>query len=822
MKKFLAAMSLVLAVTLFSGHYMLTARAAGEDDPQSGASMSNTEIDTSNIGFSLFRSRVSADPYTGLAYTHNNRYEDREIIYGIDVSSHNGSINWSKVKAAGIQNVIIRVGYRGYGSSGSLNEDSKFRTNISGAVNAGLNVGVYIFSQAITQQEAADEADFVLDRIKGYKITLPVVIDYEYADTSSGTGGRLYDANLSVSKATQICKAFARCVADEGYTPMIYANKSMLENRLNASELSSRYKIWLANYTTRTSYAGQYDVWQYSSSGSVSGISGNVDCNFWYGETSTSYNGVDYSAVYDYDYYISNNADVYNAYGDDKRMAIAHFVNCGMAEGRQGNEEFNVYAYRDRYGDLKALYGSDLKSYYLHYMNYGKKEGRNGRPVGVITVYNGVDYSAVYSYSYYVNTYSDIKKAFGNDESAVLKQFVEYGMKEGRQGNADFNVYTYKNRYADLRSKYGSDLKSYYLHYINYGKREGRSGKGTSAVVSPLTVYNGVDYSAVYDLAYYSGKYSDIKKAYGDDDISTLKQFVEYGMKEGRQGNEDFNVYTYKNRYPDLRSAYGSDLKSYYLHYVKYGKQEGRSGKGTSGVVSASTVCDGIDYSAVYDFDYYTATNADIKKAYGDDDDSALLHFVNNGMKEGRRAHKDFDVYIYKKNYPDLRSAYGNDLKSYYMHYIKYGKAEGRTGAELENETRQAEPTALILEEALPVTDTEQLVPEETVGNQPVEEEDAADDEVAAEETDVQTPDDEAADCAAEVQKPENTQPDMIEDSFEESGDVNDQTDNQISGEVQGEIESDNSADIQKESDVSESADIETQSLMLERTADEE
>ena len=194
----------------------------------------------------------------------------------------------------------------------------------------------------------------------------------------------------------------------------------------------------------------------------------------------TVYNGVNYASVYDYNYYVNNNVDIKKAYGDDENAVLAHFVNYGMKEGRQGKSTFNVTSYRLQYVDLRNAYGNNLKNYYLHYMNYGAKEGRKGTGCttvqGATTVYNGVDYSAVYDYYYYVAYNTDVKNTFGNDDQAVLAHFVNYGMKEGRQAKADFNVGIYRGNYADLQSAYGNDLKSYYLHYMNFGKKEGRSG----------------------------------------------------------------------------------------------------------------------------------------------------------------------------------------------------------------------------------------------------------------------------------------------------------------------------------------------------------
>ena len=675
MRKLLTIASMLLFLTLMP---VQMANAASLDDPQAGTSMTNTESEkTGGIStFSLSRSRK--DPYTGEVYTHSDKNSGKSIVYGIDVSSHNGSINWKDVKDDGIEYVIVRAGYRGYSGEGKLNKDDNFKENITGATKAGLKVGVYFFSQAITRQEAIDEANYVVKLIKDYNITLPVVMDYEYASVSGGTGGRLHDAGLSVNKATDICRAFASTVRDSGYTSMVYANKAMLENHLDVDSISKKSLIWLANYTTKSSYAGTYDAWQYTSKGSVDGISGNVDCSFWYTEANTVYQRTDYSAVYDYDYYVEHNPDIKKAVGTDKRAAIEHFVNYGMAEGRRGNEEFDVTTYKNRYADLRNAYGNDLKQYYLHYMNMGKQEGRSGRPVGEATIYDGIDYSEVYNYVYYTTKYPDIKMAFGGDENQALAHFVNCGMSEGRQGSDTFNVQTYKNRYVDLRNAFGNDLKSYYMHYINSGRREGRSATGTSDLIGGVSVYRGVDYSAVYDYKYYITNNSDVKSACKDD-FAALEHFVNYGMAEGRQACAEFNVRTYRNRYKDLKAAFGNDLRQYYIHYMNCGKQEGRKGDGTVDI--GVTVYNGVDYSAVYNFKYYIATYADIKNAFGDDGEAALQHFVNYGMAEGRQGCSDFSVNTYMRRYKDLRTAYGNDLRQYYLHYMFCGKQEGRSGA---------------------------------------------------------------------------------------------------------------------------------------------
>lgn len=213
-------------------------------------------------------------PFTDNTYSVPSGYH---VFDGIDVSKWNEDIDWDAVKDDGITFALIRVGYRGTGN-GSLAEDPYFESNIRDALRAGIAVGVYIYSQALTTEEARAEAQFVLDRIADYNITLPVVMDYEFY----GTEGRLYNANLSKSQATNNCLAFCDTVTNAGYTPMVYANKSYLENNLDDDKVSAVAPIWLAHYTTNTGYSGEYDYWQYSADGHVNGVDGVVDCNFFF------------------------------------------------------------------------------------------------------------------------------------------------------------------------------------------------------------------------------------------------------------------------------------------------------------------------------------------------------------------------------------------------------------------------------------------------------------------------------------------------------------------------------------------------------------
>lgn len=235
---------------------------------------------------------------------HNSRFDGYIVEQGIDVSKYQGEINWSKVKSAGYTFAIIRVGYRGYGTAGTLALDTMAAENINGALKAGIEVGVYFYSQATSTAEAKEEANYVLNFLSTNNytkedITLPIVIDYEFA-SDGGLTGRLYKYYKSLSSSswksnsTSIVMKFCSTVEAAGYQGMVYASKSMLES-MNASKISASYPVWLAHYTTSTSYAGDYSYWQYTSKGAVSGISGNVDLDFRYVEPGFDVDGLYYS-----------------------------------------------------------------------------------------------------------------------------------------------------------------------------------------------------------------------------------------------------------------------------------------------------------------------------------------------------------------------------------------------------------------------------------------------------------------------------------------------------------------------------------------------
>ncbi len=191
---------------------------------------------------------------------------------GIDVSRYQGEIDWEKVAADGVKFAFLRVGFRGYGT-GAIVLDENFEANIKGATDAGIKVGVYFFSQAVNTKEAVEEAEFVLEHIKGYELDYPVVFDTEdIVNEDSRTEG------LTPEELTDITVAFCEAVEKAGHTPMIYANLRWFTMSLDMTKLE-KYDKWYAYYDSQMYFPYKIRIWQYSESGQVDGINGNVDLN---------------------------------------------------------------------------------------------------------------------------------------------------------------------------------------------------------------------------------------------------------------------------------------------------------------------------------------------------------------------------------------------------------------------------------------------------------------------------------------------------------------------------------------------------------------
>lgn len=199
---------------------------------------------------------------------------NRTSCLAIDVSEFQPDIDWDKVKAAGVEVVMLRAGYRGYGA-GSLVEDAMFSTRIAAATEAGLRVGVYFFTQAISYEEGAEEARYVMDLISDYNIDCPVAIDTEFLDVAEA---RTF--NLDNATRTDSIVGFCETVAAAGYTPMIYSNRNWFATNLDMSRLGN-YKLWLAHYANEPDFPYMYSGWQYTDQGQISGVEGYVDVNVW-------------------------------------------------------------------------------------------------------------------------------------------------------------------------------------------------------------------------------------------------------------------------------------------------------------------------------------------------------------------------------------------------------------------------------------------------------------------------------------------------------------------------------------------------------------
>lgn len=198
------------------------------------------------------------------------------IKKGIDVSKWQGTIDWLKVKNSGVTFAILRIGYGRYDNQ----KDSQFERNYEQARNNGISVGVYLYSYAKSVEQAREEADCVINWLNNRHLDLPVYYDIE--DKSQN--------DLSKSVLTDMCEAFCEKIESAGYWAGVYSSKYFLTNKLDYSALEKKYTIWVAQFNIKNTYAGKYDMWQYSSTGSVQGISGNVDLDYLYRELGGSLN----------------------------------------------------------------------------------------------------------------------------------------------------------------------------------------------------------------------------------------------------------------------------------------------------------------------------------------------------------------------------------------------------------------------------------------------------------------------------------------------------------------------------------------------------
>ena len=193
---------------------------------------------------------------------------------GIDVSEYQEKIDWAAVKAGGFDFAFIRIGYRGY-TNGEIFPDDLARDNLAGAKAAGIDVGVYFYSQAVSPEEAAAEARWCLEFLGSEQLDLPLVYDWEWVGPEARTGG------MDKATLTECAKTFCQTVEAGGYQPMLYFNSHISRDLLDLQELA-QYPFWLAQYKEKMDYPYQVDFWQYTEEGTVPGIKGKVDIDLMF------------------------------------------------------------------------------------------------------------------------------------------------------------------------------------------------------------------------------------------------------------------------------------------------------------------------------------------------------------------------------------------------------------------------------------------------------------------------------------------------------------------------------------------------------------
>lgn len=319
---------------------------------------------------------------------------------GIDISAYQGNVDFDKVKKAGIEFVIIRAGW------GQGNIDAKFKRNIELCNQKNIPCGVYWFSYAYTVEMAKREAKAVLKAVAPYRLEYPIWFDFEYDSVSYAVKKGVH---ITKQLASDIARAFMQTIKAAGYSTGNYTNLDF-SRRMFDDDVMTNYDKWAARYTSQmVDVVNGSALWQYSSSGKVSGIYGNVDCDYALKDypvkngcsgtnvpiqtANSSYKiPAAYSVVFDPDYYLNKYADLQTAVTEWIKQGVIqntkeaiewqlfqHFYAFGMNECRLGNATFDVKKYRAAYSDLDAVYRDEWKSYYFHYLECGAKEIAEGR-----------------------------------------------------------------------------------------------------------------------------------------------------------------------------------------------------------------------------------------------------------------------------------------------------------------------------------------------------------------------------------------------------------------------------------------------------------
>ena len=280
-----AALAVVL-ITLF-----IVFLTSGQEDEPPAPSSSGVEGPVIPEGMRLFEDLYEGEviipdfdvpdnklDFEGFTTGPEGRLEYKGAVLGVDVSEFQGEVDWYAVKAAGVQFAMLRTGYRGM-TQGLLKEDQSFRQHLEEAANAGLDLGVYFFSQAVTPEEAKAEAEFVVEQLEGVELTYPVVFDWEDpVPTEELPANTLRAYGLSGQVVSQCAQAFCQTVKKAGYTPCVYFNKHQAYFFYDL-DLVKDYDFWYAEYNPLPACCYGFRMWQYSDSGTIPGIETTVDLN---------------------------------------------------------------------------------------------------------------------------------------------------------------------------------------------------------------------------------------------------------------------------------------------------------------------------------------------------------------------------------------------------------------------------------------------------------------------------------------------------------------------------------------------------------------
>lgn len=278
----LLAVAIACVIALFAN--LGTSGCQGGNDNQPTAAEQAEYAGKTLYQYNLDRGALALNDYdySNLESYDGNKYyvKGSNVVsaMGIDVSESQNSINWSKVAASGIDFAMVRLGYRGY-TEGKVQKDASYATNIKEAKAAGLKVGVYFFSQATTEDEAREEAKYVVDHLGSTQLDYPVVFDLE-TDVNDNARTK----NLTSDEITAVALAFCQTIEDAGYTPMVYLNKEAATHKFDLSQLQS-YPLWYAEYNDTPTLGFDFAMWQYTENGTAFGVDGDVDLDLLFDES---------------------------------------------------------------------------------------------------------------------------------------------------------------------------------------------------------------------------------------------------------------------------------------------------------------------------------------------------------------------------------------------------------------------------------------------------------------------------------------------------------------------------------------------------------